>query len=45
MCGIAALRAEGPVGIEGSGAVDKSYPGFFDDLTSLGARVDEADHS
>ena len=31
----AALRADGPVTIEGSEAVGKSYPRFFDDLAKL----------
>lgn len=33
---IAALKASGPVIIEGAEAVNKSYPAFFDDLLSLG---------
>ncbi len=33
---IAALKAGGPVTIEGAEAVNKSYPAFFDDLLSLG---------
>ncbi len=33
---IAALRATGPVTINGAEAVNKSYPAFFDDLLSLG---------
>lgn len=32
---VAALRADGPVEIEGAGAVGKSYPRFFDDLNSI----------
>jgi 3-phosphoshikimate 1-carboxyvinyltransferase len=36
---VAALRADGPVLIEKADAVKKSYPGFFDDLTHLGASV------
>jgi 3-phosphoshikimate 1-carboxyvinyltransferase len=36
---VAALRANGPVQIEKADAVKKSYPGFFDDLTHLGASV------
>ncbi len=37
---IAALRADGPVTIEGVEAVRKSYPAFFDDLRALGVAVD-----
>jgi 3-phosphoshikimate 1-carboxyvinyltransferase len=37
---VAALRAGGPVSVDCAEAVAKSYPGFFDDLSSLGARVD-----
>lgn len=37
---IAALRADGPVTIEGAEAVRKSYPAFFDDLRKLGVRVE-----
>jgi 3-phosphoshikimate 1-carboxyvinyltransferase len=33
---IGALRASGPVTIEGAAAVGKSYPAFFSHLTSLG---------
>lgn len=36
---IAALRADGPVTIEGAEAVRKSYPAFFDDLQKLGVAV------
>jgi 3-phosphoshikimate 1-carboxyvinyltransferase len=36
---IAALRARGPVQIEKADAINKSYPGFFDDLSSLGVSV------
>jgi 3-phosphoshikimate 1-carboxyvinyltransferase len=36
---IAALRADGPVTIEGAEAVSKSYPAFFQDLQSLGVTV------
>ncbi len=32
---IAALNADGPVHIAGANAVNKSYPGFFDDLEKL----------
>lgn len=32
---VAALRADGPVEIEGAEAVGKSYPRFFDDLNSI----------
>jgi len=37
---IAAAVSEGPVVIQGAQAVNKSYPGFFDDLRSLGPLVD-----
>jgi 3-phosphoshikimate 1-carboxyvinyltransferase len=36
---VAALKASGPVQIEKADAINKSYPSFFDDLTSLGASV------
>jgi 3-phosphoshikimate 1-carboxyvinyltransferase len=36
---VAALRAAGPVQIEKAEAVNKSYPDFFNDLTSLGVSV------
>jgi 3-phosphoshikimate 1-carboxyvinyltransferase len=32
---VAALNADGPVNIDGAGAVNKSYPGFFDDLEMM----------
>jgi 3-phosphoshikimate 1-carboxyvinyltransferase len=35
----AAINASGPVMISGADAVRKSYPGFFDDLTRLGVKV------
>ena len=31
----AALRADGPVEIEGAECVAKSYPGFFEDLAQI----------
>jgi 3-phosphoshikimate 1-carboxyvinyltransferase len=37
---IAALRAEGPLIIERAEAINKSYPDFFDDLQSLGIRIE-----
>jgi len=37
---IAATICAGPVVIQGAHAVNKSYPGFFDDLRSLGGLVD-----
>jgi len=37
---IAACAAEQPVVIRGANAVNKSYPGFFDDLRLLGGKVD-----
>lgn len=36
-CAVAALKASGPITIEDAEAVNKSYPGFFDDIASLGA--------
>jgi 3-phosphoshikimate 1-carboxyvinyltransferase len=36
---VAALRASGPVQIEKADAVNKSYPDFFNDLSSLGVSV------
>jgi 3-phosphoshikimate 1-carboxyvinyltransferase len=36
---VAALCAEGHVDVEGAGCVEKSYPGFFDDLKRIGASV------
>ncbi len=38
-CAVAALRADGVTELEEAGAVDKSYPDFFDDLKKLGADV------
>ena len=38
---IAATLYEGPVVIQGAQAVNKSYPGFFDDLRSLGGSIEE----
>ncbi|MCF8451194.1 MAG: 3-phosphoshikimate 1-carboxyvinyltransferase [Taibaiella sp.] len=35
---VCALRAKSRVDIEGADAVKKSYPGFFDDLVSCGAK-------
>jgi 3-phosphoshikimate 1-carboxyvinyltransferase len=37
---IAALRADGPVTIEGAEAVRKSYPDFFADLQKLGVKLE-----
>ena len=37
----AAVAARGPVGIEDAECVAKSYPGFFEDLASVGVRIDE----
>ncbi len=42
MCAVAALGATGPTTIDGAGAVDKSYPAFWDDLQSLGAGIEAA---
>jgi 3-phosphoshikimate 1-carboxyvinyltransferase len=38
---VAALAAEGPVTIEGAECAAKSYPGFFEDLKSMGGWIDE----
>jgi len=40
-CAVAALGAVGETKIQNSRCVNKSYPGFFDDLRSLGANVVE----
>ncbi|MFA7075401.1 MAG: 3-phosphoshikimate 1-carboxyvinyltransferase [Candidatus Izemoplasmatales bacterium] len=37
---IAALRAEGPLIINRAEAINKSYPEFFDDLQSLGIKIE-----
>jgi len=34
-----AVRSEGPVSVTGAEAVNKSYPGFYEDLALLGAQV------
>ncbi len=39
-CGVAALRAHGPVEITEAEAINKSYTDFFDHLQNLGAKVD-----
>jgi 3-phosphoshikimate 1-carboxyvinyltransferase len=39
MAAVMALAAEGSVTITGAEAVAKSYPGFFDDLVRLGAKI------
>ena len=38
-CAVAALRAEGNVGISGEACVSKSYPDFFSDLETLSGLV------
>lgn len=38
-CAVAALKANGQTVIEDAQAVNKSYPGFYDDLKLLGASV------
>ncbi|MBC7875264.1 MAG: 3-phosphoshikimate 1-carboxyvinyltransferase [Ferruginibacter sp.] len=38
-CAVAALKAEGGTMIEEAGAVNKSYPDFYEDLKKLGADV------
>lgn len=37
---IAALRADGPIIIERAEAINKSYPNFFEDLQSLGIKIE-----
>lgn len=37
---IAACAAENPITILGAQAVNKSYPGFFDDYRRLGGKAD-----
>lgn len=39
MAAVMAASASGPVTIAGAEAVSKSYPGFYDDLTRLGAVI------
>jgi len=39
-CAVAALRADGPVEIMESQAINKSYPDFFNHLKSLHARIE-----
>jgi 3-phosphoshikimate 1-carboxyvinyltransferase len=39
-CGVAALRATGPIEITEAEAINKSYTDFFDHLQHLGAKVD-----
>ncbi len=39
MAAIASLLSEDSITIDGAGAVNKSYPGFFEDFASLGAEV------
>lgn len=39
-CGVAALRANGPIEITEAEAINKSYTDFFDHLKHLGAKVD-----
>jgi 3-phosphoshikimate 1-carboxyvinyltransferase len=39
-CGVAALRATGPIEITEAEAINKSYTDFFDHLHHLGAKVD-----
>lgn len=36
---VAGLRAQAPITIAGAECVAKSYPGFYDDLSELGARI------
>lgn len=44
MAAIASLLSEDSITIEGAGAVNKSYPGFFEDFASLGAEVERSSH-
>jgi 3-phosphoshikimate 1-carboxyvinyltransferase len=37
---VAALRADGPIIIERAEAINKSYPNFFEDLQSLGIKIE-----
>ena len=39
-CAVAALKAKGETEIQDARAVNKSYPGFWNDLQSLGARIE-----
>jgi 3-phosphoshikimate 1-carboxyvinyltransferase len=39
-CGVAALRASGPLEITEAEAINKSYTDFFEHLVHLGAKVD-----
>lgn len=39
-CGVAALKANGPVTITDAEAINKSYTDFFDHLVALGAKCD-----
>jgi 3-phosphoshikimate 1-carboxyvinyltransferase len=38
---VASLRASGPVSITNPECIAKSYPGFYEDLRSLGAVIHE----
>ena len=37
---VAAISAQGKVCINGSQCVDKSYPEFFNDIKTLGAKIE-----
>jgi 3-phosphoshikimate 1-carboxyvinyltransferase len=39
-CAVAALKADGPVTIEGAQAINKSYPDFYDHLRGWGVPMD-----
>ena len=39
MAALASLISKESITIEGAEAVDKSYPGFFHDFASLGAKI------
>ena len=40
-CAVAALKAEGETVIEEAEAINKSYPNFYEHISSLGARVNQ----
>jgi 3-phosphoshikimate 1-carboxyvinyltransferase len=38
---VLAIAARNPITVEGSECVNKSYPAFFEDLASVGGKIDE----
>jgi 3-phosphoshikimate 1-carboxyvinyltransferase len=38
---VLAINATQPITVEGTECVNKSYPAFFEDLASIGGKVDE----